>query len=79
MSKRKKLGFSVTKAVKSNARDRIGTPPPAQVLPDEKTKAAHRASKHRMTLDRLLENAEREPGGATRKTPLTADLSGERG
>lgn len=58
MSTRKKPSFSVIKAVKSNARDRIGTPPPAHVLPDEKTKADRRASKHRVTLDCLLEHAD---------------------
>lgn len=62
MAPRKKAGFSVTKAVKSNARDRIGTPPPAHVLPDEKTKADRRASKHRITLDRLLEHMDQDDG-----------------
>lgn len=58
MSKGKKAVFSVTKAVKSNARDRVGTPPPSQALPDEKTKAEHRASKHKVTLGRLLQQTE---------------------
>ncbi len=53
--------FSVTKAVKRNARERVGMPPAGQALPDEKTKLAHRASKHKVTLGRLLQAAERDP------------------
>jgi hypothetical protein len=55
MTKAKKQVFSVTKAVKANARDRVGTPPPHVVLPDEKSKAEHRASKHKVTLQKLLQ------------------------
>lgn len=36
--KRRPKISSVTKAVKRNARDRVGTPPPEKVLPDEKAK-----------------------------------------
>ncbi len=62
MAKKRRPGiFSVVKAVKRNARDRVGTPPPSHPLPDEKTKLAHRASKHRVTLSRLLQAAERDP------------------
>lgn len=57
MKRRPKI-FSVTKAVKSNARDRVGTPRPEKVLPDERAKAQYRASKHKMTLPRLLDQAE---------------------
>ena len=57
MARRRPKQFSVTKAVKSNARDRIGTPPPSHALPDEKTKAARRAAKHKITLRKLLERA----------------------
>ncbi len=67
MGKKRRPGvFSVVKAVKSNARDRVGTPPPGQALPDEKTKMAHRASKHKETLARLLQAAERDPGDGVR-------------
>lgn len=59
MKRRPKI-FSVTKAVKSNARDRVGMPPPATPLPDEKAKAEHRAQKHRVTLTKLLQQSERE-------------------
>ncbi|GAA3759891.1 hypothetical protein [Terriglobus aquaticus] len=54
MKRRPKI-FSVTKAVKSNARDRVGMPRPGTALPDEKTKAEHRARKHKVTLNRLLQ------------------------
>ena len=55
MSKAKKEVFSVTKAVKSNARDRVGAPPPEAVIPDDKTRAARRTSKHKVTLQKLLQ------------------------
>jgi hypothetical protein len=53
MSKSKKQVFSKVKAVKSNARDRVGTPPPERVLPDPKQKLAARP-KHKATLADLL-------------------------
>ncbi|MDQ2832178.1 MAG: hypothetical protein M3Y50_00210 [Acidobacteriota bacterium] len=40
MTKAKKQVFSKVKAVKANARDRVGTPPAARVLPDPKQKLA---------------------------------------
>jgi len=33
MPKRKKAGFSAAKAVKANARERVGQPKPSRVLP----------------------------------------------
>ncbi|HEX3968397.1 MAG TPA: hypothetical protein VHW70_10560 [Edaphobacter sp.] len=53
MSKPKKRVFSKVKAVKSNARDRIGTPPPERILPDPKQKLAAKP-KHKKTLADLL-------------------------
>ena len=53
MSKSKKRVFSKVKAVKANARDRVGTPPPERVLPDPKQKLAAKA-KHKETLADLL-------------------------
>jgi hypothetical protein len=53
MSKQKKKSFSAVKAVKSNARDRVGTPPPERVLPDPKQKLAEKL-KHKETLADLL-------------------------
>ena len=45
--------FSVTKAVKANARDRVGQPKVERVIPDE-TKAQQRERKHKETLADLL-------------------------
>lgn len=55
MAKSKKAVFSVTKAVKANARERVGTPPPEVVLPDSKTRAGRRTSKHKTTLATMLQ------------------------
>lgn len=52
MAKTKKT-FSITKAVKANARERLGTPPPSRPLPTPKEKAAARP-KHKETLADLL-------------------------
>lgn len=53
MAKTKKKVFSITKAVKANARERLGSPPPERVLPDPKAKAAAKP-KHKETLADLL-------------------------
>lgn len=53
MSKAKKKIFSKVAAVKSNARDRVGTPPPERVLPDPKQKRAEKP-KHKETLANLI-------------------------
>lgn len=53
MSKSKKKVFSKVKAVKANARTRVGTPPPERVLPDPKQKVAARP-KHKETLADLI-------------------------
>ncbi|MES2392500.1 MAG: hypothetical protein V4555_12725 [Acidobacteriota bacterium] len=53
MAKSKKRTFSIVKAVKANARDRVGTPPPSHALPDPKSKAAAKP-KHKETLADLL-------------------------
>ncbi|HXB62374.1 MAG TPA: hypothetical protein VNU94_05950 [Acidobacteriaceae bacterium] len=52
--KAKKKTFSVTKAVKANARERVGQPKPSRPLPDPKQKAATHP-KHKATLATLLE------------------------
>jgi hypothetical protein len=49
----KKKVFSTTKAVKANARERVGTPPPSRPLPTPLEKAAAKP-KHRETLADLL-------------------------
>ncbi len=51
--KAKKLTFSVTKAVKANARDRVGQPKPSRVLPDE-TKQTRKERKHKKSLKEIL-------------------------
>jgi len=52
--KAKKKRFSITKAVKANARERVGQPPPSRTLPDPKQKAAAHP-RHKPTLAQLLE------------------------
>jgi hypothetical protein len=56
MAAKKKI-FSITKAVKANARDRVGTPPPSRPLPTVKEKAAAKP-KHKETLTDLLNKDE---------------------
>jgi hypothetical protein len=53
MSRPKKQVFSRVKAAKSNARDRVGTPPPERVLPDPKQKRTEKP-KHKETLADLM-------------------------
>jgi len=57
MTKARKRIFSIVKAVKQNARDRVGQPPPEKVIPDPKQKAAAKP-KHKETLANLLEKTE---------------------
>ena len=57
MAKRKKDRFSVVKAVKANARERVGPVPPERVIPDPKDKRA-RQPKHKETLAELLSRDE---------------------
>jgi hypothetical protein len=53
MPKPKKMSFSITKAVKANARERVGTPKKSFALPTPKEKAAAKP-KHKETLADLL-------------------------
>ena len=53
-SRSKPRTFSVVKAVKLNARTRVGTPPPERILPDPKQKLAFGPEKHKTTLADLL-------------------------
>ena len=57
MSKPKKQTFSKVKAVKANARARLGAPPPERVLPDPKQKLAAKP-KHKTTIADLLDITE---------------------
>ena len=59
MAKRRRPAiFSATKAVKANARERLGTPPPARVIPDPKDRVRAQP-KHKEKLSDLLEKAAR--------------------
>ena len=57
MTKRKKEKFSVTKAVKANAREQVGQPKPGRVL-DDRPKTEGRESKHKPSLEELIESGE---------------------
>ena len=59
MRKAKKRVFSIVKAVKENARARVGAVPAEKVLPDPKDKA-ERKPKHKETMAELLEKAHAE-------------------
>ena len=59
MRKAKKRVFSIVKAVKANARARVGTPPAEKILPDPKQKAAARP-RHKVTFGDLLAKAHQE-------------------
>ncbi len=59
MAKSKKRSFSKVKAIKANARARVGTPPPERVLDDPKREAA-RLPRYRETLGTLLTTREDE-------------------
>jgi hypothetical protein len=52
-SRKKKDTFSATKAVKANARERVGSPPPTVPL-DPEQKRRKREKKHKKTLSKLL-------------------------
>jgi hypothetical protein len=56
MAKRKRRPekFSVVKAVKANARDRVGQPRPERVIVDDQRRENSRKPKHRPTLPQLL-------------------------
>jgi hypothetical protein len=55
---KKKMGtFSVTKAVKRNARERVGQPKPEKVIPSE-PQLERRERRHKKTLADLLKREE---------------------
>ena len=56
MTKRKIEKFSVTKAVKSNARDQVGQPKPSRVI-DERPNTEGRETKHKPSLEDLIESS----------------------
>ena len=58
MAKRKRPSFSLIKAVKANARERVGTVPAERVIADPKQRAQSRKTKHKQTLSDLLSKSE---------------------
>ncbi len=56
MAKRKPARFSATKAVKANARERVGQPKPSRILPDKPRTG--RKAKHKPRLDEILRQEE---------------------
>jgi len=56
MKKRKPGIFSATKAVKANARERVGQPKPVRVV-DEKPKTG-RQTKHKKKMQQILQQEE---------------------
>lgn len=52
MTKRKPGKFSATKAVKANARERVGQPKPARVVDD--SPRTGRQTKHKPKLDQII-------------------------
>ncbi len=56
MKKRKPGTFSAAKAVKANARERVGQPKPARVLSTEPRTG--RATKHKPKLEELIKSEE---------------------
>jgi hypothetical protein len=57
MAKKKKPKFSVTKAVKRNARERVGQPKPERVIASEPERG-RRQRRHKETLADLLKREE---------------------
>jgi hypothetical protein len=53
MRKRKQGTFSVTKAVKANARERVGQPKPARVVEDKPRTG--RQAKHKKKLQQVIQ------------------------
>lgn len=56
MKKRKPGKFSATKAVKANARERVGQPKPARVV-EEKPRTGRRV-KHKESMEQLIQQEE---------------------
>lgn len=56
VTKRKPTRFSATKAVKANARERVGQPKPSRVVADEPRKG--RQAKHKPRMEELIRGEE---------------------
>jgi hypothetical protein len=57
MAKKKQAKFSVTKAVKRNARERVGQPKPEKIIESEPQRE-RRERRHKKTLADLLQRDE---------------------
>jgi hypothetical protein len=57
MAKKKAKKFSAVKAVKANARDRVGQPKAGRIL-EEKPHTESRKAKHKPTFSEILSNEE---------------------
>jgi hypothetical protein len=55
MAKRKKVGFSAAKAVRANARERVGQPKPSRVLPD--APRTGRKAKYKPKMEEMLDDS----------------------
>jgi hypothetical protein len=56
MAKRKPARFSAAKAVKANARERVGQPKPSRVITDKPTTG--RRAKHKGKIEEIIEKEE---------------------
>jgi hypothetical protein len=56
MAKRKPARFSAAKAVKANARERVGQPKPSRVIADKPRSG--RQAKHKQRLEEIIEKGE---------------------
>lgn len=56
MTKRKPGTFSATKAVKANARERVGQPKPARIIDTEPRTGRH--TKHKPKLEQIIRGEE---------------------
>jgi hypothetical protein len=56
MARRKKDTFSATKAVKANARERVGQPKPSRIVDD--LPKTGRAAKHKPKLEEVIRREE---------------------
>ena len=56
LAKRKPARFSAAKAVKANARERVGQPKPSRILPDKPRSG--RKAKHKPKLEEIIRQEE---------------------
>jgi hypothetical protein len=61
MTKRKAGKFSITKAVKANAREQVGQPKASRVV-DDKPREDGRGVKHKPSLEKIIEDSESSEG-----------------